>query len=273
MAGTARKACHAKFLRRQAEGFRAIKSHGVCYGCFVRPYEHRLPCGCSVCARCCADLGETGRAPTLRSFAACPLCDTRYGSTARIRVPPPTAGYRLLELDGGGVRGIVQIVLLQQLQKHVGLPVAMLFDLVTGTSAGGINALTIGRLGWTPGRCRDNFLPMARRIFPRSGALPSIVSKLVSAARVLLFDAIYRPPGPLFQSIVGDAQLRGDRASLYDASPCEQMKVAVTATTASGSSGLLTSYGKDFDDAEPLYTWLQGPLGPSELEAVSVWQS
>ncbi|KAF5590057.1 calcium-independent phospholipase A2 [Fusarium pseudoanthophilum] len=49
---------------------------------------------------------------------------------------PEDAAPRVLSLDGGGVRGIVELCVLRQIEKHVGYGIAIhqLFDLVVGTS-------------------------------------------------------------------------------------------------------------------------------------------
>lgn len=48
---------------------------------------------------------------------------------------------KILSIDGGGVRGIIPAMLLAELEAQTGKPVAELFDLVVGTSTGGILAL------------------------------------------------------------------------------------------------------------------------------------
>eukprot|EP00922_Rhytidocystis_sp_ex-Travisia-forbesii_P009144 GHVS01013356.1.p1 GENE.GHVS01013356.1~~GHVS01013356.1.p1 ORF type:complete len:1733 (-),score=316.77 GHVS01013356.1:277-5448(-) len=54
-------------------------------------------------------------------------------------------GLRLLCLDGGGSRGVVSIGVLRQLQAVVGhRPLHQLFDVVCGTSTGGIIAMLVG---------------------------------------------------------------------------------------------------------------------------------
>jgi patatin-like phospholipase/acyl hydrolase len=50
---------------------------------------------------------------------------------------------RILSIDGGGIRGIVPAVLLARLEELAGKPVARMFDLVAGTSTGGILALAL----------------------------------------------------------------------------------------------------------------------------------
>jgi patatin-like phospholipase/acyl hydrolase len=47
----------------------------------------------------------------------------------------------ILAIDGGGIRGIIPARVLQAVEETVGRPVAELFDLVAGTSTGGIIAL------------------------------------------------------------------------------------------------------------------------------------
>ena len=50
-------------------------------------------------------------------------------------------GSRILFLDGGGMRGLIQIEILRQLEKETGRQIIELFDWIVGTSTGGILAL------------------------------------------------------------------------------------------------------------------------------------
>lgn len=60
---------------------------------------------------------------------------------------------RILALDGGGVRGLSSLLILQKLMDEIsdkndgkpGLPCEY-FDLICGTSTGGLIALMLGRL-------------------------------------------------------------------------------------------------------------------------------
>ncbi|MFT6556494.1 patatin-like phospholipase family protein [Sneathiella sp.] len=48
--------------------------------------------------------------------------------------------YKILSIDGGGIRGVIPAVLLQYLEAESGKAIADLFDLIVGTSTGGILA-------------------------------------------------------------------------------------------------------------------------------------
>jgi predicted acylesterase/phospholipase RssA len=57
---------------------------------------------------------------------------------------PPKTGLRVLSLDGGGIRCLIQILLLLQLEELSGYPIREMFHYIVGSSAGGILALGIG---------------------------------------------------------------------------------------------------------------------------------
>ena len=58
-------------------------------------------------------------------------------------VPP----IRVLSIDGGGIRGIIPAMVLQELEQRTGEPTCKLFDLIAGTSTGGIIALGLTKPG------------------------------------------------------------------------------------------------------------------------------
>src|SRR5207244_13387139 len=52
---------------------------------------------------------------------------------------------KVLSIDGGGIRGILPAMVLSEIEKRTGRRVSALFDLVAGTSTGGILALALTR--------------------------------------------------------------------------------------------------------------------------------
>lgn len=52
--------------------------------------------------------------------------------------------FRILSLDGGGIRGVFPAAFLARLEEHLEHPIARYFDLIAGTSTGGIIAIGLG---------------------------------------------------------------------------------------------------------------------------------
>ena len=50
---------------------------------------------------------------------------------------------RILSIDGGGIRGIIPAMILAELERRAGRPACRLFDLIAGTSTGGVIALAV----------------------------------------------------------------------------------------------------------------------------------
>lgn len=83
----------------------------------------------------------------------------------------PAAEYRenpfqVLALDGGGVKGLFSAAVLAALEEDCGTEVIQNFDLITGTSTGGIIALALG-LGLRPKEVVEFYLKEGPRIFGR----------------------------------------------------------------------------------------------------------
>ena len=49
--------------------------------------------------------------------------------------------YKILSIDGGGIRGIIPAIILAEIEKRTQKPIFTLFDLIAGTSTGGVLAL------------------------------------------------------------------------------------------------------------------------------------
>jgi len=81
---------------------------------------------------------------------------------------------KILSIDGGGIRGIIPAMVLAEIERRVQQPIATLFDLVAGTSTGGIIALglTIPKCPGAPLYAAQRFVELYQhhgpRIFSRS---------------------------------------------------------------------------------------------------------
>ena len=81
---------------------------------------------------------------------------------------PKDRRFRILAIDGGGIRGIFPATFLAELERrHTGgRPIGEYFDLVSGTSTGGIIALGLAA-GLTAGELQDLYVKRGPEIFPR----------------------------------------------------------------------------------------------------------
>ena len=80
--------------------------------------------------------------------------------------PPTETTFRVLSLDGGGIRGAFSAACLAKLESSIGHPITDYFDLIAGTSTGGIIALALG-LGIPTEAIRDMYTREGARIFTR----------------------------------------------------------------------------------------------------------
>lgn len=71
---------------------------------------------------------------------------------------------RLLCMDGGGIRGLVLVQMLLEIERLAQTPIHHLFDWVAGTSTGGILALELGA-GKTMKQCMCMYLRMKEQAF------------------------------------------------------------------------------------------------------------
>jgi uncharacterized protein len=80
----------------------------------------------------------------------------------------------MLSIDGGGMRGIIPAIVLAYLEENTGLPTARAFDLIGGTSTGGILALGLtkpnaeGRPEYSAKQLVDLYEHEGDRIFHKS---------------------------------------------------------------------------------------------------------
>lgn len=74
--------------------------------------------------------------------------------------------FQILAIDGGGIRGMFAAAVLAHLEQDLDTSITEHFDLITGTSTGGIIALGLG-LGMCPAEILEFYLKHGRAIFPQ----------------------------------------------------------------------------------------------------------
>jgi patatin-like phospholipase/acyl hydrolase len=74
--------------------------------------------------------------------AACTVCFAPAVAAATGQ-SAPNKKFRILSIDGGGIRGIISARILQAIEETTGKPIHKLFDLIVGSSTGGLLALGV----------------------------------------------------------------------------------------------------------------------------------
>ncbi|MCR4441249.1 MAG: CBASS cGAMP-activated phospholipase [Peptococcaceae bacterium] len=78
---------------------------------------------------------------------------------------PLSKKFHILSLDGGGIKGLFSAAILAAIEEDTGVNIIEHFDLITGTSTGGIIALGLG-LGMRPREIVNFYLDYGQQIFP-----------------------------------------------------------------------------------------------------------
>ncbi|RYO97915.1 hypothetical protein DL764_007239 [Monosporascus ibericus] len=176
----------------------------------------------------------------------------------------PSAGkLRVLCLDGGGIRGLSEILILKELMLNVRMrnkldftpEPCQCFDLICGTSTGGLIAILLGRLGKTLDECEKLFREFGSEIFAggssgkaarlfltgsrhASDGLEKVIRS--QAAEEMMFEDEAGSKGHVPVAVVsvmkqtGDAELfrtYGVRASVESCSILEACRATSAATT------------------------------------------
>ncbi len=118
---------------------------------------------------------------------------------------------RVLAIDGGGIRGLIPALVLAELEARTGRRVAQLFDLVAGTSTGGILACALTRPDAPPAAAvADLYVSEGPKIFDRS-----LLRTVLSAGGVL--DERYASDGLLtaLQRFLGGARLAETQIPIF----------------------------------------------------------
>lgn len=130
---------HRENLEKLQPHLVTFKSHRSCFSCFMRMPEKVLICGHALCDACIKIYGRRSASEkNTFELSECILCGVCYQNSV-FRFVPPTAGFRILSLDGGGIRGVIPLIFLQHLQSELApleCPLRDYFDFVCGTSAG-----------------------------------------------------------------------------------------------------------------------------------------
>ncbi|OTA77343.1 hypothetical protein M434DRAFT_402358 [Hypoxylon sp. CO27-5] len=245
-------------------------SHSACFSCLRGLPECVLPCSHILCLECVKIYGRTTSRTTVE-LNRCPLHVREIMADPPwvITIKPPHAGVRVLCLDSGGVDGIVELKVLQAVEDLLGsrLPIRIFFDLIIGTSAGGIIALGLGVNGWSIDETIKKFKILYTEAFtPREMMGIPLLDNLSSTYHGSIYKT--KPLEKALKTSFSERNLFGN------VQPRNEMptRVAVTSTTALGHKEVVFS---NYNRPEPLsqsmsYEFIR-PSEPSN--EVKIWEA
>ncbi len=76
--------------------------------------------------------------------------------------------FRILSLDGGGVRGVFSAKILELIEKKLGIKINQHFDLIVGTSTGSISAAAVAT-DYDLDQLVQQYTEMSKEVFPPQG--------------------------------------------------------------------------------------------------------
>jgi hypothetical protein len=135
---------------------------------------------------------------------------------------------RILSIDGGGIRGIIPIILLMEIERRTGKRIHEIFDLIVGTSTGGIIALMLTK--------------------PNPVPLSSMLQLYIGQKGKKIFQK------RLFKVPWSDVKFKSENIESvlqevfegYDISQCIKPTVITTYDTATASATFFASYNERF---------------------------
>ena len=247
---------HDENIKKKILQWSVLRSNKTCLSCLRRQPEHTSSCGHASCDVCIQLFGKLLPLKEYRYHVErCVLCGV---GSLTVNLKPPTAGVRILTIDGGGIRGVIPLEFLRILQELVGpdCPIQDLFDLAFGTSSGELPSIKITAEGltnspgglivlslfirrWDVKYCTRIFDTLTRQIFRRrTNGHVNFFQRVRHVLRCWLLDGHYDVRA-LEESLKENFGLE-QRMFDYTGNASDT-KVAVTATTISDASAYLFS--------------------------------
>lgn len=197
-----------------------------------------------------------------------------------------SSSYRILTIDGGGIKGVFAASLLAEFEKTLGKPIVEHFDLIAGTSTGGIIAIGLG-LGLSAQEILDFYEKNGPAIFAgrRRGLLRPLFaakynSKPLQDALIeafgdkLLGESTTRLLIPSLNLETGEVHVFKTAHHTRFVRDYKETAVDVALATAAAPTYFPTHH---LGTGEPLVDggmWANNPMGAAAVEALGVleWQ-
>lgn len=200
--------------------------------------------------------------------------------------------FRILSLDGGGIRGVFPAAFLARLEEHLDQPIGQYFDLIAGTSTGGIIAIGLG-LGLPARDILKLYVDEGPAIFDQQhGALENWMrQKARSMAHLLVTKHSSKPlrralNGVLGRRVLGESRTRLvipawhpvlERVYIYKTAhhprletDYKQPAIDAAMATAAAPTFLKPHMTESAVELVDGGVWANNPIGVAAIEAIGV---
>ncbi|RWR85093.1 phospholipase A I isoform X1 [Cinnamomum micranthum f. kanehirae] len=114
-------------------------------------------------------------------------------------------GLRILSMDGGGMKGMTTVQMLKQIEQGTGKRIHELFDLICGTSTGGMLAVALGIKHMTLDQCEEIYKKLGKLVFAET------VPKDEAATWREKLDQLYKSSSQSFRVVVHGSKHNADQ--------------------------------------------------------------
>ncbi|KAM7262826.1 hypothetical protein ACFE04_000509 [Oxalis oulophora] len=119
--------------------------------------------------------------------------------------PVAKQGLRILSMDGGGMKGLATVKILKEIEKGTGKRIHELFDLICGTSTGGMLAVALGMKLMTLDECEEIYKNLGKLVF----AEPTPKDEAATWREKL--DQLYKSSSQSFRVVVHGSKHSADQ--------------------------------------------------------------
>ncbi|RAL44858.1 hypothetical protein DM860_003617 [Cuscuta australis] len=118
----------------------------------------------------------------------------------------PKQGLRILSMDGGGMKGLATVRILKEIERGTGKRIHELFDLICGTSTGGMLAVALGIKLMSLEQCEEIYKDLGKLVF----AEPVPKDNEAASWRERL-DQLYKSSSQSFRVVVHGSKHSADQ--------------------------------------------------------------
>ncbi|RPA84531.1 hypothetical protein BJ508DRAFT_323445 [Ascobolus immersus RN42] len=266
--------------------YTSLRSDHMCLMCLAEVTKYSLRCASAhaICEPCLKSFGTT-KNMVYYDLLYCPLCGEKPNVPYSFTVTIPEVSPCILSLDGGGIRGIVQLEALRAIERTIALdvPVREFFDLIIGTSCGGLVGLGLGVKRMSVDQACGEFEAFCKEAFkPRTGMdtfLFGLIVQLFHKNSKYETSAIEKR---LEEEFKMDRETRSEALFGFDKFICEGNRYCATAVLATAMDKIALVFGNynrrshkldGLDGEKSAQYQLYHPQLTDEASRLKVWEA